>query len=423
MKSPITSQNNGFLIMEVMIAFSLFILFTLSTFTLITSMQQLKVWSINELIKIEKAIYDIDNRIDISLEDYGNDTVIFINKLFKISDSNYQNSWGRDSCNTRITFNPNHILYLNTGVDLGSGNPSTDIEVRNSIVYLTADSTTVPRSDFFIIDSKNGNILSSLNTGPGLSALEVAGPYAFVAQASTVNQLQIIDIHDRLLPIRISQLKLPLPTSTTTPPFATAIFYSNGYVYLGSTKWNGQEFAIIDVSNIFDPKVVGMFETNTLINDIYVRNNRAYLATSDEKQMRVLDVSDKTNPILTDSFSPSGWQTQEGKILDYFEDSIGLGRTVGGFNVTGNHELFISSTTTLSKDIPGGVYGILMRSPYVYILTHASGKEFQIFNSTLSTKIFELSLQSYPVKMICDGSTLYFATGDSRGISILKTHE
>jgi hypothetical protein len=424
MKSQIIYRNRGFLTMEIMIAFSLLIFFTLSNFTLYSSMQKLKIWSLDELEKMERLVHDIDTRINISLKKYGNDTTILSNELFQVLDSDYTNSWGRDSCSARISFDPNHISYLKDGVDLGSGNPSTDIEVRNGIVYLTADSTTASRHDIFVIDSNSRSILSSLNTGPGIAALEVAGPYIFVAQSSTVNQLQIIDIHDRSSPLLVSQLRLPLPTPSTTPPFASTIFYSNGYIYLGTAKWNGQEFSIIDVSNILSPVVVGTFETNTLVNDIYVRDDKAYLATSDEKQMRVLDVSDKSDPILIDSFSPSGWQTQEGKILDYFEDVLGFGRTVGGFNVTGNHELFISSTTTtISRDIPGGVYGILMRAPYTYLLTHDLGKEFKVFNSTLSTKVFEFPLQSFPVKMACDGSTLYFATGDSRGVSILQIHE
>ncbi|MDO8430747.1 MAG: hypothetical protein Q7S72_02055 [Candidatus Taylorbacteria bacterium] len=412
--------------MEIMLAFSLFILFTLSTFILSRSMQELKIWSLKELDKMEKLVFEIDSGIGLNKIVYGNDSSILSNDLYRISESDYVGAWGRNSCDVRIKFDQSKIDYSSTGIDMGLSNPSTDIEVRNSIVYLTADSATASRSDFFIIDAEDifhPNVISSLNIGPGLSALEVAGPYVFAAQASTVNQLQIIDIHDRFFPQLISELKLSLPTPTTTAPFASSIFYSRGYVYLGTAKWNGAEFAIIDVSNIISPKVVGSFETNTLINDIYVRGDKAYLATSDEKQMRVLDVSDKTQPILIDSFSPTGWQTQEGKTLDYFEETLGFGRTVGGFNVTGNHELFISSTTTISRDIPGGVYGILMRPPYIFLLTHASGKEFQVFDSTLSTKVFEFPLQSSPVRMTCDGSTFYFATGDSKGISILKSNE
>jgi len=425
MKSQITYQNRGFLTVEIMLSFSLFILFTISTFTLYFSIQELKIWSIKELYKMEDLVKKMDKRIDLVRTKYGNDTYILSNDLFSISESDYVNAWGRNSCNPRFVFDVDKVKYYSNGIDLGILNYSTDIEVRNDIVYLVADSSVHSKNDFYIIDAKddmNLKVISSLNTGPGVSAIEVAGPYAFLAQASTINQLQIIDIHDRSNPKLVSQLKLPLPTATSSAPFASSIFYSNKHIYLGTEKWNGAEFSIISVSDVYNPTVVGTFETNTLVNDIYVRDQKVYLATSDEKQMRILDISNMSNPILTDSFSPSGWQTQEGKVIDYFEGNIGFGRTVGGFNVVNNHESFIFSSTTLisSKDIPTGVYGINIHQSSVSILTHDIGHEFQVFDSNLKKKTFDLPLNSRPVKMACDGESIFFATGDSNGLSFIR---
>lgn len=438
MKSQIIFQNRikntrklhgGFLTMEILLAFSIFTLFTVSTFVLSSSMQELKIWSIEELDRMKILSNDIINNINLKKVAYGNDTSIFSNYLFSMAKSDYIESWGRNSCYQRFEFNKDKVQYFPQGTDLGISNPSTDIEVRNSIAYLSADSTTATRPDLFIIDTASSSvprIMSTLNTGPGISSIEVAGPYIFAAQSSTVNQLQIIDIHDIYFPQVISQIKLPLPTPTTTAPFATSIFYSKGYVYLGTVKWAGAEFSIIDVSNIHNPVVIGTLETNTLINDIYVTGNRVYIASSDEKQMRILDISNKTNPVLIDYFSPDGWQTQEGKILDYFEGSLGLGRTVGGFNVTAHYEGFIFSTSSenishyISEDIPGGVYGMILHPPNIFVLTHFLNKEFQVFSTTLKNKIFEMSLGSQPLKMACDGRNIFFATGNSKGISILK---
>ena len=126
------------------------------------------------------------------------------------------------------------------------------------------------------------------------------------------------------------------------------------------------------------------------------------------------------------TFSPSGWQTQEGRTVNYFENILSLGRTVGGFNVTTNHEAFIFSSSSQqnvvsSADIPGGVYGIITRNPYVFLLTHAVSSEFQVFSNDLKTKIHSMSVSSStPVAMSCDWSTLYFATGDNKGLTILK---
>ncbi len=419
---------------EIMLAFSLLILFTISTFDLASSVIVMKKFLLKTLESLEISTQKADKLIASNFDDlsgfltskYGNHTNIFRLEPLTITSSNYAQAWGRDNCNPRLTMNLNENEYFSEGLDIGFGNASTDIEVRNGIAYLTADSATANKDDLFIVDTNDDNkIISSLNTGPGIAAIEVVGPYLFLAQASTINQLQIVDIHDKSAPQLISQLKLSLPTPTSTAPFARSIFYDSGYVYVGTEKWNGAELTIIDVTDVYTPNIVGNFETSTLINDIYIKNNIAYLATADQKQMRVLDVADKTDPVLIDSFSPTGWQTQEGRILEYFEEELALGRTVGGFNVVNNHEVFIFSTSTemseyISKDIPGGVYGMLIRNPYIFLLTHHEGKELQIYNSNLSTSISEIDLDSAPVKMVCDLSNLYFATGDSKGLSILK---
>lgn len=440
-------ESRGFLTVEIMLAFSLFTLFTISTFTLSSSMQSLREWSIRELEKMKSSVLSFDRGEFDNSSYYGNETKILENDMFRIAKSDYKKAWGRNSCNPRFEIDYEKLKYYPNGIDIGLSNPSTDLEVRNDIVYLTADSSISSSPDFLILNIKNPldiSIISSINTGPGLSAIEIAGPYAFVAKSSTVSQLQIIDIHDRANPQLVSELKLPLPTSSTTAPFAKSIFYSEGFVYLGTTKWNGSEFSIIDVSSTHIPFVVGQLETGTLINDIYVNDGKAYLASSDEKQIRVVDVSDKSRPVLIDSFSPTGWQTQEGKSIEYFEGKLGLGRTVGGFNVVTNYESYIfntSSSTNLTnstnpinstnsinfsenyhRDVPGGVYDMLIRPNFNILLTQATNKEFQVFDKTLSIKLFEKSLGFAPANMSCDGSNIIFATGNSRGISILKTN-
>ncbi len=417
---------------EIMIAFSLCVLFTVSIFSLVFSIQRLKEWSVVELGKVRESVRSADRGVFASSsEAFGNDTVVFSNDYFSLSNSDYKDAWGRTTCSPRfgdIEFDAESIEYFSQGIELGATNKSTDIEVRNGVVYLAADANSSLPHDIYIVDARtptSSTLISSLNTGPGLSALEVAGPYVFVAQMSTVFQLQIIDIADRTHPALLASFRLPTPTPSTTPPFATAIFYKDGLIYLGTEKWVGPEFFVIDVSNISSPAFVGSFETNTLINDIYVRDHIAYLADSNNLQLRMLDVSVPSAPVLIDSFSPSGWQTQEGKTLEYFEGALTLGRTVGGFNVSGNHEAFIFPTSTdisqrLSRDIPGGVYGSILRPPYVFLLTHAPSAQFQVWDSTFATKLFETSLGVDSVKMACDYSTFYFATGDHRGFSVLK---
>ncbi len=415
----ISVDNHGFLLLEIMFTFSIMTLFLISTLTLSRSMQILREKAKIDLERMKNDIPNLENQ-------------------YKFSE--YDKEMGRNNCFDKIDYDISKFNIYNQGIELGSSNISTDIEVRNGFIYLTADSASASLSDFFIIDFRildSPRIISSINTGPGISSLEIAGHYAYLANLSTLSQLQIIDISNRNNPVLISSLKLPLPEASSTAPNAKSIFYYKNKIYLGTEKWEGNEFSIIDVSNPYFPVYIGGFETNTLINDIYIKNNTAYLATSDIKQMRILDISDTDNIRELGSFSPSGSLVQEGKVLSFFENryidkdnnskytEFSLGRTVGGFNNISNHEIFLfpkerETIPINSKDIPGGVYGIVIRPPNIYISTKSPNKELQIFDESLQNKILDYPLGFLPNSFTCDRNVFYFSTANHRGIVIMK---
>ncbi len=431
------SSEKGFLIPEMMLAFSLMTVFLVSAIILSSTMRSLRNQAIQHLEKLGGATRAMDLYLKektlasttfYSMKQYGNDSYEMKIDPLTVLISNYSNAWGKDSCKARLNIDPTKLQLYSVGVNLGPGNASTDIEVRNSIAYLTADSAIAASPDLYIIDLHDPTapiLMSSLNTGPGLSTIEVAGHYIYTANLSTTNQLQIFDISDRTKPTLLTKFKLPLPDASSTAPLATSIFYRNGLVYLGTEKWQGDEFSIIDVKNPLNPIYLGGFKTDTLVNDIYVQDNLAYLATSDIGQMRILDINDPSNIKLVETFSPSGWETQEGKSLSFFEGKLMLGRTTGGFNNKNNPELFIFSTTTplqtdKTRDVPGGVYDLVFRPPFIYLSTILSGSEFQILSSDLTSQIYSRSLGFLPSAMACDNNDFYFATGDQRGVAVLK---
>jgi hypothetical protein len=298
--------------------------------------------------------------------------------------------------------------------------PLTDLQVRNGIAYVSDDSSTASDPDLFIIDFKDKNnpkVLSSINTGPGIAAFAIAGMRIYAAAASVAAQLHIIRM-DSLSSLALeSKYKLSPPYATATEPIASAIFFDKDKIYLGTEKWDGDEFSIIDVSNPLVPIKISSLETGSKINDIFVRDGFAYVAASDEKQLRIVDISQPAMPMLTDSFSPSGWLRQEGKRVSSFEGALDFGRTSGGYNIITDHEAFewASSSALLSingtynsVDIPGGVYGIVTDRSHIYLATRQVNKEFQIFDRSLSiTTALAYSLPVAPQALTCDGDHLY----------------
>jgi hypothetical protein len=296
----------------------------------------------------------------------------------------------------------------------------TDIEVRNGIVYISTDSTKQSDPDILIIDTYDPlhtELISGLQTGPGISSITLSGNRIFAAVTSRTAQLQIIKMPNLSNPLIESSYKLPLPYATATPSLGSAVFAERDLVYLGTEKWEGDEFSIINISDPVQPRKIGGLEMGSKINAIYVRDGIAYVAASDQKQLWVVDVHDPTSPFVVNWYGPSGWERQEGKALFFFEDQLGFGRTSGGFNVKLDHELFKWGSSTMpfmyspsnkSLDIAGGIYSIIMDRSFIYVAARQSEREFQVFNHTLATTTAKtITLPSLPQTMTCDADFIY----------------
>jgi|GEM_PF-1787168 len=345
----------------------------------------------------------------------------------------YVRSPGGESCEASV-FDQWENVSVYGGVDIGEGNRATDIKVLNSFVYLSANSATGSKEDLYIIDARNPQapvILSKLNTGPGIEALVVASGYVFAANTSSNSQLQVIDISDKEHPHLAAELKVPHADASTTPGLSRSIYFSEDTIYLGTTKNTGSEFHIIDVENPLAPDYKSGFETDTLVHGIFVHKNRAYIATPNFEQMRIMDVSDAVNPLQLSGISLSGWQTQEGKSIYGFMDHIYLGRSVGGFNNSNNHEIIHFNTAEAapyvsqmdSIDIGASVNGMVARQPFMYLATSHSEKELQVWDGEYGEMVFSADMPSALLAIQCDGNTLYGALDSNDALRIFTSDE
>lgn len=303
--------------------------------------------------------------------------------------------------------------------------PLTDLEVRNGIGYVSADSNISADPDFFIFDIKEPSdvrMISSLNTGPGLSSLALAGKRVYASAPSTVAQLHTIRLDSLSAPVLENRYRLPLPYATATPALGSSIFYDAGIVYLGTEKWDGEEWNVIDVSHPTAPAKLNGYEIGSKVNDIFsyrglsngLEVNYTYVTASSYDQLLIFNTSEPAQPNLVQSFSPSGWERQEGKVVSIFEQRLGFGRTTGGFDLASDHEVFVWATTSsdilvdfVSTNNSGGVYGILQDRSYLYLATRQLNKEFQIIDRDLSTTTVGFALPIAPQTMTCDGDSIF----------------
>ena len=152
-------------------------------------------------------------------------------------------------------------------VDLGPGVSATGLDVKNKIVFISGEASAAGKPDFFIIDAINGAspfIVSSLNTGDSLNAVDVAGFYAYLGNSSTTGQLQIIDISDIATPLL--KKTVGMPGASGSGAVGWSLKYLNQKLYIGLKTSSGPEFFIYNVADPPNPVYLGSFEVNDDVN-------------------------------------------------------------------------------------------------------------------------------------------------------------
>jgi hypothetical protein len=408
MKSRIILQNNarrGFLTFEALLALTLFCMLIPAAIFLNLSSQKLMQYAEQKMG-----------------ENSGNANIIYdsAKNMFLEKVGIYQDEFGKNTCEIGASDIPTLKMHQ-SGITLGQGIVGTSLLSHNGYMYESANSSVQSKADLFIINTNSQlssqpspYIVSSLNTGPGIASLAMSGVYLFLANESSVSQLQIVRVTDRVHPTLIAQLKLPLPHASSTAPKATSIFFEHGMVYLGTAKWDGSEFNIIDVSNPTIPTYVGGFKVGAQVNSITTYNGYAYIATSGVGQLTVLDVHDPFHISKVSIFSPDGSTILDGHGVLLSSTTLYFSRNGGGFNNTKNYELFLfdlqndpqAQNPLVFKDIPGGVYGTIVSgkkgNTVVSIATGNSTASIQFLTPDLTKTLTTQTLPSNPIGMVCD---------------------
>ena len=184
-------------------------------------------------------------------------------------------------------------------IDLGPGNEGRSLAVHDRFVYMAAMASDENKPDFFVIDATSSThpiIRGRLNTGPGLNAVAVRGPFAYVANDDETAQLQIINIANTSTPTLIQSFRLGNNSEE-----GTAIVVSGTLVYIATEKEdNNPEFYVVDVSNPTAPSVIGSLNIGATVNDMFIYGSNVYLATaSNTRELLIVDATNPTHPVVT----------------------------------------------------------------------------------------------------------------------------
>ncbi len=310
----------------------------------------------------------------------------------------------------------------NPTVNSDAGTPATDIDVLESYVYMTANSN---KDNFFILDGTNlltqviPPIKSSFKLSTNLTGIDVAKIdnkiYAFIGNDSRSGQLQVIEVTNPTSPAWLLSSSSTFPTLTaglTCPgsncPGARSIFYYNKKVFLGTqylsafSPTQNHEFFIYDVSTPSNPVFLGSYNVNHNINDIVVKGNYAYLATSGNvEELIVLDISNPANINQVGSFdaknSDGVANDKDGTNLFVMGNKLYLGREAVNKNKPKERDFFIIDITNplnpeeitsvnlqdlsnVSFQSGTKITGIRVVGKYAFVTMNASGSGFGVLD-------------------------------------------
>ena len=151
------------------------------------------------------------------------------------------------------------------------------------------------------------------------------------------------------------------------------------YIAIGS----GGDLHIYSVSDPGEPILKGTFDSWDIANNVFVKNNKAYLANG-TRGLRIIDVSDSMNPVELGVYDPNV------RIYNVVvKDSIAITSSSGaGFRI-----LNVSNPATpslLSNGNPGGT-GMQIQDDYLYIA------QPKTYHDNIGVQVFDITNPENPI--------------------------
>lgn len=343
--------------------------------------------------------------------------------------TDWHNSFGKKSCR-KINSPHVHILNSVDAIILEGSSTATSIGVQGDYAYITANSGSTTEADFYVINIANPVhpvLVSKIDTGPGLVGLALAGYMAYGANTSVNSALQGIDISDPSHPYVTWSFKIPNSHGTTTA-ISRAVVTNGLTIFIGTEKSTLSELYAVDATTHL---LESTAEIGSGINGLYIDHSSVYVASPANPKLQVFSFNQ--NKILSplSSYDPSG-ALGNGKSLDVFNETVFLGRTVGGNELmtlqapTSTAASVPSSPMTLEKDakISATIDGMIASKDVLYILTSSVGKEFQVWSysplpSPTLSSIQTVALPKRAVGLACGDRYIFVALASNQPLLVL----
>jgi hypothetical protein len=341
--------------------------------------------------------------------------------------TNWLDALGTDTCDLGFTGNWQNPQSRGS-LSLGANNPATDVDAMDGKAYVATNGSVQSADDLFVVnvaDVDHPSVIKSINTGPGLNALQAAGDYIYAANSSINGQLQIIKVADPANPTVMLNVKFAQAGSGGV---ASSIFYRSGKVYVGTFINSGPEFYVYNVENPLSPFYLGAFEVGSGVNKIYVYGDYAYLATGDVNKFRILNISDPAHITEIGDFSGVGGTAQSGESLAVLGGQAVFGRAGGlpGAHIPELYLLDVNQPGNIgnlnSADVNMSMNDIFLRGGLAFLATNQMGGQFQVYNyaNNQLAAVSSANLNSDAVALDCEGENFFVAMSGDPALRIIS---
>lgn len=270
-----------------------------------------------------------------------------------------------------------------------------DARYSGSWSYVAADGT-----EYALVGARTGTAVYSLDdpaagelgfvSGPSSNWREitVVADHAYVTtEGSPGAGMQVIDLRD--LPNGISLVTNYTTTFTTGHIIQRDIYSDAPYVYVPGASGTGAVH-ILDVSNPAEPVEVGRYDPEYYIHDAHIKGDRMYACAGLTGFLDIVDISDKTNPVLLAQISDqtgyvhSAWTTEDDKYLIVAYETDGVPAIIWDIQDLDN----IEAVETYSANLASLVHNPYVRGDFSFFSHNTEGlRVMDVADPTLPVEV------------------------------------
>lgn len=260
-----------------------------------------------------------------------------------------------------------------SSVNLSSNENGWKIQVEGSYAYIVRRGGN---TDFAVVNVSNLSA-PSLAGELGLSGspynLSKVGDYVYEASDRNDQELQVINVSNPSSP------SLAGSDNLSGNRDLYGVFAVGSLAYGARDSSGDDELIVFNISNPNNPSILGSTDLGSDANDIVVVGNYAYVASDDNNELQVIDISNSSSPNYVAGFDPAG--NSNGSAIDAEGSIAVLGRENGDVEIIdiSNPTSPVGLGTFDAGDHVGDVDYVASLN-YVFIASDENSAEFQLID-------------------------------------------